>query len=227
MPDHDRQADIRKVAKVLRDGNYSYDQSADLFKKARREVGLSPPDRSGQGSPERLSSEEQEAFLNAAYDRDGRTGLMMRTLLETGARVFAFVKIRVEDIAFRDLEIRLRETKGDKPRDVPTLSSLANELRLHVGERETGWLFRSRQGGHYSKRRVQQIVKDVAEQAGIQKSVYPHLLRHTVAQRLADQGMREELLQQFLGHEAPSTTQRYYEPKRAHVKEAYEEAMGG
>ena len=226
MPDHGRQADIRKVAKILRDGNYSYDQSADLFKKARREVGLSPPDRSGQGSPERLSSEEQEAFLNAAYDRDGRTGLMMRTLLETGARVSAFVKIRVEDISFRDLEIRLRETKGDKPRDVPILSSLANELRLHVGERETGWLFRSRQGGHYSKRRVQQIVKDVASDAGIQKRVCPHLLRHTVAQRLADEGMREELLQQFLGHEAPETTQRYYEPKRAHVKEAYEETMG-
>jgi len=226
MPDHDRQADIRKVAKILRDGNYSYDQSADLIKKARREVGLSPPDRSGQGSPERLSSEEQEAFLNAAYDRDGRTGLMMRVLLETGARVSAFVKIRVEDISFRDLEIRLRETKGDKPRDIPILSSLANELRLHVGERETGWLFQSRQGGHYSKRRVQQIVKSVAEEAGIQNRVYPHLLRHTVAQRLADEGMREELLQQFLGHEAPETTQRYYEPKRRHVKDAYEEAMG-
>jgi integrase/recombinase XerD len=226
MPDHDRQADIRKVAKILRDGDYSYDQSADLFKKARREVGLSPPDRSGNGSPERLSSEEQEAFLEAAYNRDGRTGLMMRTLLETGARVSAFVKIRVEDISFRDLEIRLRETKGDKPRDVPILSSLTNELRLHVGDRESGWLFRSRQGGHYSKRRVQQIVKDVAEEARIQKRVYPHLLRHTVAQRLADEGMREELLQQFLGHEAPETTQRYYESKRAHVKEAYEEAMG-
>jgi integrase/recombinase XerD len=214
------------VAKILRDGNYSYDQSADLFKKARREVGLSPPDRSGQGSPERLSSEEQDAFLSAAYDRDGRTGLMMRTLLETGTRVSAFVKIRVEDIAFRDLEIRLRKTKGDKPRDVPILSSLGNELRLHVGDRETGWLFRSRQGGHYSKRRVQQIVKDVVEESGIHKRVYPHLLRHTVAQRLADEGMREELLQQFLGHEAPETTQRYYKPKRAHVKEAYEEAMG-
>lgn len=225
MPDHDRQDDIRKVAKILRDGSYSYDQSADLFKKARREVGLSPPDRSGQGSPERLSTEEQEAFLNAAYDRDGRTGLMMRTLLETGARVSAFVEIRVEDISFRDLEIRLRETKGDKARDVPILSSLANELRLHVGDRDTGWLFRSRQGGHYSKRRVQQIVKDVAEEAGIKKRVYPHLLRHTVAQRLADEGMREELLQQFLGHEAPETTQRYYKPKRAHVKEAYEDAM--
>ena len=226
MPDHDRQADIRKVAKILREGNYSYDQSAHLIKEARREVGLSPPDRSGQGSPGRLSTEEQEAFLSAAYDRDGRTGLMMRTLLETGARVSAFVKIRVEDISLRDLEIRLRETKGDKPRDVPILSSLANELRLHVGDRETGWLFRSRQGGHYSKRRVQQIVKSVAKDAGIQKRVYPHLLRHTVAHRLADQGMQEELLQQFLGHEAPETTQRYYKPRRTQVKGAFEEAMG-
>ena len=222
---HDRQADIRKVAKILRDGGYSYDQSAHLIKEARREVGLSPPDRSGEGAPERLSSEEQEAFLNAAYDQDGRTGLMMRALLETGARVSAFVKIRVEDISFRDLEIRLRHTKGEKPRDVPILSSLANELRLHVGDRETGWLFRSRQGGHYSERRIQQIVKDAAEEGGIQKRLYPHLLRHTVAQRLADEGMREELLQQFLGHEAPETTQRYYEPKRTRVKDTFKEAM--
>ncbi|WP_251963915.1 tyrosine-type recombinase/integrase [Salinibacter ruber] len=226
-PSHDRQADIRRVAKILRDGNYSYDQSAHLIKKARRRVGLSPPDRSGSGSLERLSSEEQEAFLEAAYDRDGRTGLQMRVLLETGARVSAFVQVRVEDISFRDLEIRLRHTKGDRPRDVPILSSLANELKLHVGDRRAGWLFRSRQGGHYSKRRIQQIVKSLAEDAGIQKRVYPHLLRHTVAQRLADEGMREELLQQFLGHEAPETTQRYYEPKRTDVKEAFEEAMNG
>ncbi|MCS3698432.1 hypothetical protein GGP73_003156, partial [Salinibacter ruber] len=39
-PDHDRQEDIRRVAKILRDGNYSYDQSAHLIKKARRRVGL-------------------------------------------------------------------------------------------------------------------------------------------------------------------------------------------
>ena len=129
-PDHDRQEDIRKVARVLREGGYSYDQSAHLIKKARRRVGLSPPDRSSGGSPERLSTEEQEAFLDAAYDRDGRTGLQMRVLLETGARVSAFVQVRVEDISFRDLEIRLRHTKGDKPRDVPILSSLANELKL-------------------------------------------------------------------------------------------------
>jgi integrase/recombinase XerD len=170
MPDHDRQTDIRKVAKILREGGYSYDQSAHLIKEARRELGLSPPDRSGNGSLERLSSKEQEAFLSAAYEHDGRTGLTMRVLLETGARVSAFVKIRVEDISFRDLEIRLKHTKGEKPRDVPILSSLANELRLHIGDRETGWLFRSRQRGHYSKRRIQQIVRDVAPTRGFRSA---------------------------------------------------------
>ena len=43
-------------------------------------------------------------------------------------------QIRAEDISFGDLEIRI-EGKGEKRRDVPVLSSLANELRLHLGER--------------------------------------------------------------------------------------------
>jgi len=47
-----------------------------------------------------------------------------------------------------------------------------------------------------------------------------------MAQRLADEGMREELLQQFLGHEDPETTQRYYKAKRSDVKDAYNDALG-
>jgi integrase/recombinase XerD len=104
---HDRQADIRRVAKILREGGYSYDQSAHLFKEARSEVGLTPPDRSSEGSPERLTSEELEAFLETAYKRSGRRGLMMRALFETGTRVGTFVKIDASGVAFRDREIRV------------------------------------------------------------------------------------------------------------------------
>lgn len=69
----------------------------------------------------------------------------------------------------------------------------------HLSQRRTGPVFQSRQGGLYSKRRIQQIVREVAKRAGITRRVYPHLLRHTVAQHLADRGMPEELLQKFLG----------------------------
>ena len=225
LPEHDRQRDARRLAQLLRKGGYSYDQSAHLFKLARKMVGLQPPKRKKKGAAERLTSEELEAFLAAAYEHSGRRGLQMRALFETGMRAGAFARMDAEQIAFRDLEIRI-EGKGDKRRDVPILASLANELRLHLGERRSGPVFQSRQGGAYSKRRLQQIVREVASEAGItRKRVYPHLLRHTVAQHLADRGMPEELLQKFLGHEKPETTQVYYRPARSRVKRSFKEAM--
>ena len=221
---HNRQQDIRKLAKILRDGGYTYDQSSHLVKEARRLVGLTSPKRK-RGSVERLTQDEFEAFLNTAYSRSGVQGLLIRTLLETGSRVSAFCRMRVEDISFSELEIRITD-KGDKTRDVPILRSLANELRLHLGGRESGYVFPSPRGGHYSARRLQQLVKEVAAEAGITKNVYPHLLRHTMAQYLADQGMPENLLQKFLGHEHPASTQVYYEPARTRVKRAFQDAMG-
>ncbi len=176
-------------------------------------------------SVDRLTKDEFESFLNTAYARSGAQGLLIRTLLETGSRVSAFCRMRVEDISFSELEIRITD-KGDKTRDVPILRSLANELRLHLGGRESGYVFPSPRGGHYSARRLQQLVKEIAAEAGIAKNVYPHLLRHTMAQYLADQGMPENLLQKFLGHEHPASTQAYYEPARTQVKRAFQDAMG-
>ena len=219
-----RQQDIRRIAKILRDGNYTYDQSKDLFKAARQRVGLQVS-KQKKGSVDRLTKDEFEAFLNTAYARSGAQGLLIRTLLETGSRVSAFSRMRVEDLSFSELEIRITD-KGDKTRDVPILRSLANELRLHLGGRESGYVFPSPRGGHYSARRLQQLVKEIAAEAGITKNVYPHLLRHTMAQYLADQGMPENLLQKFLGHEHPASTQVYYEPARTQVKRAFQDAMG-
>ena len=76
---------------------------------------------------------------------------MIRALLETGSRRGAFCQLRVEDIAFAELEVRVRD-KGGKTRDVPILQSLANELRIHLGDRRTGFVFPSPRGGSYSAR---------------------------------------------------------------------------
>jgi len=222
---HTRQADVRRLAKILRDGAYSYDQSKHLIAEARKAVGLAPPRRK-RGSVERLTRDELEALLAEAYGASGVRGLLIRTLLETGSRVGAFSRMRVEDISFSELEIRIID-KGDKTRDVPILRSLANELRLHLRGRESGYVFPSPRGGAYSARRLQQLVKETAGGAGITKNVYPHLLRHTMAQRLADEGMPENLLQKFLGHDHPASTQVYYEPARTQVKRAFQEAMEG
>ena len=215
--------DIKRIAKILRESGYSYEQSRYLIKEARKEIGLKPPKRR-RGSVDRLNREELEALLEVAYRRSGVSGLMIRTLLETGSRVGAFCDFRAEHFSYVDREIRVLD-KGNKYRDIPILKSLANELKLHLKERRTGYVFPSPRGKSYTPRRIQQIVKELAREANIVKNVYPHLLRHTIAQYLVDRGMPEHLLQKFLDHESPRTTQIYYEPSRMLVKKAFEEAM--
>ena len=215
--------DVKRVAKILRDSGYSYEQSRYLIMEARKETGLKPPKKK-KGSVDRLNREELDALLETAYRKSGIAGLMIRTLLETGSRVGAFCDFRAEHFCYTEREIRVLD-KGNKYRDIPVLKSLANELKLHIGHRTTGYVFPSPRGKAYTPRRIQQLVKEVAQDAGITKNVYPHLLRHTIAQYLADRGMPENLLQKFLGHDSPRTTQIYYTPSRMRVKEAFEDAM--
>ncbi len=69
----------------------------------------------------------------------------------------------------------------------------------HLGRRQNGFLFESNRHSAFSTRRIQQIIKAVAENAGITKNIYPHLLRHTVATFLLERGMPLEQIQKFLG----------------------------
>jgi integrase/recombinase XerD len=104
---------------------------------------------------------------------------------------------------------------------------LAQEIRTHLGGRKTGHLFETNRNLPYSPRRVQQIVKDVAEKAKIKKRVYPHLLRHSVATTLLERGMPIEQIQKFLGHSKLETTQVYAESTAEMIKESYQRALGG
>ncbi len=149
---------------------------------ARQRAGLrAPPER--RGGVDRLTVEEELRFLDQAYTRDGRTGLMLQTLLETGARASELVQLRIEDISLVERVVTIRQGKGGKRREVPIRRDLAQLLRLHIGTRRAGPLFASRQEGSgptphvLTRQRVGQIVRSVAVATGISKRVYPHLPR--------------------------------------------------
>jgi integrase/recombinase XerD len=74
-------------------------------------------------------------------------------------------------------------------------------------------------------RRIQQILKETAEQAQITKGVYPHLLRHSVATTLRERGMPIEQIQKFLGHSKRETTQLYAESSTAMMREISQRAL--
>src|SRR5579863_1711338 len=192
------------IAAVLVREGLDYAQSKAVFKAARQKAGLRAP-TAPRGSVDRLTVEEELRFLDQAYARDGRTGLMLQTLLETGLRASELVQLRIEDISLAERVVVVRQGKGGKRREVPIRRELAQLLRLHIGTRQAGPLFASRQQGSgpvphtLTRQRVGQVVRAVARAAGITKRVYPHLLRHTVATRLLARGMDITDLQHFLG----------------------------
>ncbi len=216
------------VAAILVREGVDYAQSKAVFKAARERAGLrAAPER--RGGVDRLTVEEELRFLDQAYAQGGRTGLMLQTLLETGARASELVQLRVEDISLAEHVVTIRDGKGGKRREVPIRRDLAQLLQLHIGTRRAGPLFASRQQGSgpvphtLTRQRVGQVVRGVARDAGITKRVYPHLLRHTVATRLLALGMDITDLQRFLGHESISTTRLYAETTAATLQRRFDQ----
>jgi integrase/recombinase XerD len=116
------------IATILVREGVDYAQSKAVFKAARERAGLrAVPEH--RGGVDRLTVEEELRFLDQAYARDGRTGLMLQTLLETGARASELVLLRVEDVSLAERVVTIRQGKGGKRREVPIRRDLAQLLR--------------------------------------------------------------------------------------------------
>lgn len=200
---------INLIAKKFAKQNISYSQSQYIFKEVRKKLELKP-EKKNKGTVKRLSRKEYQDFIHAAYDKSPKIGLMMQTLFETATRVDEFTSLNADDIYSDELRIIVRSGKGNKRREVPIEENLARLLSTHLKQRTSGPIFRTRRSERYTNRRIQQVVKEIANNAKIYSlAVTPHTLRHTRATFLAEDGMSKDFLQLFLGHDQPDTTQIY------------------
>jgi integrase/recombinase XerD len=217
-----------QMVKLWRKHHLTYDQTKHVVEQTRRELGLEAP-RERRRTVERVDRTEVERLIEAAYGHSSRYGFMVKMLFYTGVRVSEFVHLRVEDLhlALEPPQVYIANAKGGSDGYVPILPALAQELRTYLNGRRSGFVFESNRSDKYTTRYVQKVVKDAAQQAGIDKNVTPHRLRASVATILLDAGMPLDQVQKFLRHKRITTTQIYAETSLHGMSENYVRALGG
>src|SRR4030095_8117331 len=131
---------ITATAKLWRKCHLTYDQARYVGKEVRRTLAVKRV-KVRKRALQRLSRDEEQRLIQRAYRDKGARGLLIKTLFQTGARVSEFINIKVEDFFLDEAMILITKGKGGKSRYVPILPELAQELRTHLGQRSTGYLF--------------------------------------------------------------------------------------
>jgi site-specific recombinase XerD len=135
---------------------------------------------------------------------------IIKMLYGAGLRLGELLNLKLSDINSENMLIYIRKAKGNKDRVVMLSSDLLIDLREYfIIYKPKEYLFEGQNGGTYSERSVQNVVKNVASRAGIKKKVTPHTLRHSFATHLIEAGTDIRFIQQLLGHQSIKTTEIY------------------
>ncbi|MFS0727645.1 site-specific tyrosine recombinase/integron integrase [Paenibacillus sp. 1P07SE] len=159
--------------------------------------------------PNVLSAREVMALLKTATNLKHQSLLYL--LYSAGLRVSEVVRLRLIDIDFERRTIRIRQGKGRKDR-ISVLSAAASRVvREYMEAWPKGeWLFPGQdQRRHLTERSVQKVFEQCRIQAGIEKRVSVHSLRHSFATHLLENGTDLRYIQELLGHQSSKTTERY------------------
>ncbi len=170
--------------------------------------------------PDVLSLEEIDSLM-AAIDHSTPNGMRNRAILETlygcGLRVSELTSLRLSNY-FPKIEFIKVVGKGSKERLVPINASAIQQIDYYLTHVRANWpvkkeaedfIFVNRRGGALSRIMVFSIIKELAEKAGISKSISPHTFRHTFATHLYEGGADLRAIQEMLGHESITTTEIY------------------
>src|SRR5687767_4848027 len=108
---------IRETTRLWRQAHLTYDQAIQVSKYARARLELERPAKRPT-VVDRLSRDEERKHIARAYRAQGARGLLVKTLLFSGARVSEFVALKVADFFFGECMLRIRKGKGKKGRAV-------------------------------------------------------------------------------------------------------------
>jgi integrase/recombinase XerC len=157
--------------------------------------------------------------------------LMLELLYGCGIRNSELIGVNLDDIRMANEAILIRG-KGKKERYVPFGDSARAALNAYLPSRHkfltasrksTPALLINQRGGRLTTRSVGRIVKNIAIAKGLSPDVHPHTLRHAFGTHMLEEGADLRAIQEMLGHERLSTTQRYTQLSMKHVLAVYDQ----
>ena len=173
----------------------------------------------GEHLPEVLSTEEVDVLKNSidlTKPEGHRNRAIIEVLFSCGLRVSELVNLKCSNLYAEEQYVRIMG-KGSKERLVPISQQALKELdfwfmdrrQLKIKPGEEDYVFLNRRGAHLTRTMILIMIKRQAEEAGIQKTISPHTLRHSFATALLEGGADLRAIQTLLGHESIGTTEIY------------------
>lgn len=189
------------------------------------------PPRQEKHLPDTLNEQDARTLVesitgNSALDRRDRA--ILELFYASGLRLAELVNARLENLSLEEGWIRVTG-KGNKTRLSPVGGAAREALAAYlehsrpelVGKKTQSHIFISVRGALLTRMRVYQIVKERAKAAGLEDRVHPHLLRHSFATHLLNNGADLRVIQEMLGHADIATTQIYTHVDQKRLKQVH------
>lgn len=207
---------------------YKYLLVEDIIKNSPAELLESP--KKQRKLPDTLSINDINRLI-AAIDLSKPDGARNKAIIEVlyscGLRVSELTELKLSNL-YLEIEFVKVIGKGNKERLVPiggeaikALSIWIDNVRGHalIKKGEEDMVFLNQRGSRLSRVYIFMLIKQLAQLAGIKKSISPHTLRHSFATHLVEGGADLRAVQEMLGHESITTTEIYTHLDREYLKE--------
>lgn len=183
----------------------------------------------GRKLPHTLSLNEIDRMVTAIDLSNGlgeRNRAIIETLYSCGLRASELTHLKISDLYFEEGFIKVTG-KGNKQRFVPIGDNTKKYINLYkqharaalnIGTDYKDTLYLNRHGKKLTRAMIFTIVKKLAQNAGIKKSISPHTFRHSFATHLLENGADLRAIQMMLGHESITTTEIYMHLDKSHLK---------
>lgn len=195
-------------------------------------VGVRNP-KQEKRHPQVLNVDQAVSLMETVLEPDpeGLRDLALAELLYgSGLRISEAINLDMNDL---DSDVIRVVGKGSKERIVPLTDAAAKRIRRYMEQRhallqddysEQALFLGVRSGKRLNRRAANRIVAKLARLAGLPKDVHPHMLRHSFATHMLESGADLRSVQELLGHENLTTTQRYTHLDMQHIMQVYDQA---